>query len=462
MKSAVAPSVISPSLTGRIFGPIVIANIAAWLVILTINILGEATIDIWHRTSEVQHRGEIIETCATEQEAIMTAKVIAVLYEWSPDVPILFELWSHDNRRLFFNQKKITFTYSPLMGDPQKVTQVVANGKKYNLIRHDGRRWSLRVAIPQPLQPLHEYIAEFATAPTFLSPLAISFSALLLLLWLAVTRGLMPLRLLTRHVAERPATDLSPLNVAIKNAELKPMAAALDAMMLQLKASVEREQSFIQHAGQQLHMPMAQITALVQILASDASAQDKQLAEQQIDEVIARTSHLIQQLLEMARVDGLPAQDKQMVDVAQLVRLHLAKSIPGARARQIALTLEAAQILPHYMERNSFQLILHNLLDNAIRYGRVGGMVEVELKKDGESLLLSVADDGSGIAVEEREQVFERFYRGAGSDTLGAGLGLAIAREAAKRMGATVEILDGLQGQGCRFLVRVQGENAIN
>jgi signal transduction histidine kinase len=448
------------SLASRIFIPIVLANIAVWLIFLTQDILEEATIDIWRRTAEVEERSAMLETCTTEQEAIMLAKVLAAVHEWSPDVPILFELWTAKNQRLFFNQKNLRFTYVPLQGDPNKITEVVANGHKYNLIRHDGPRWSLRVAVPQPLQPLHEYIAEYAAYPKFSRPLALSFSVLLLALWLAASRGLLPLRLLALRVAERPVSDLSPLHFDARYAELKPMAAALDAMLLQLKGSVEREQSFILHAAQQLDSPMEQINALVQVLASESSVVDKQLAVQQIDQAIARTSHLIQQLLEMARVEGLPVQDRQTQDMAQLVRQYLAKIVPAARARNIALVLEAPQNLPHCVERNSFQLIFHNLLDNAIRYGPVGGMVEIELKKDGDDLLLSVADDGPGIDINQRERVFERFYRGAESDSFGSGLGLAIVRQAATRMGATVEILDGLQGRGCFFLVRIPGEKS--
>ena len=448
---------IHKRLTVRIFIPIVLANIAVWLTFLTQNILEEATIDIWQRTSEIDRHIGALETCTTEQEAILVAKVIAAKYEWSPEVPILVELWTKNNQRLFFNQKKIWFTYPPLIGDPDNITEAVANGKKYNLIRRDGRRWSLRVAIPQPLQPLHEYIAEYAAEPGFTRPLALSFFVLMLALWLAATRGLLPLHLLARRVAERPATDLSPLHFDARYAELKPTVAALDAMLLQLNQSVEREQTFIQHAVQQLRSPMAQITALVQVLASDSDVLEKQRAEQQIDDAIAHISHLIQQLLEMARVEGMLVQDKQVQDIAKLVRQDLAKIVPGARARQIAISLEAQQTLPHCLERNSFQLIFHNLLDNAIRYGREGGMVEVELSTDGDSLLLSVADDGPGIGVEERERVFERFYRGVGDDTFGSGLGLAIVRQAAKRLKATVEIADGLHGRGCRFLVRIPG-----
>lgn len=455
---------LHPSLKRRIFVPLFVANIAVWLTVLALNILTEATIDVRGRVGEAQLRSSTLETCTTEQEAIMAARVLAVLYEWSPDVPILFELWSNEahasqpSRRLFFNQKNLKFSYAPLIGDPNKVTEVIANGKKYNLIRQDGPRWSLRVAIPQPLQPLHEYIVEYGTDREYLSQVATSFFLLTLMLWVAMTRGLLPLQLLAERIAERQESDLSPLKVNAKYAELQPMAQALDALMLQLNASVEREQTFIQHAGQQLQQPLAQIAALVQILASESDASEKQAASEQIDTAIARTSHLIQQLLEMAWVDGVQTQDKQSQDIAELVRLHLAKIIPSARAKQISLSLEAPEHLLHYVERNSLQLILQNLLDNAMRFVRVGGMVEVELTTDGASLVLSVADDGPGIRVEERELVFERFYRGAGNATFGSGLGLAIAQQAAMRMGATLTISSGLQGQGCCFVLRIPGK----
>jgi two-component system, OmpR family, sensor histidine kinase QseC len=455
---------LKPSLRRRIFIPLFVANIAVWITVLTLNILAEPTIDVRNRTGEVQRRSAILERCNTEQEAIIMARVLAVFYEWSPDVPILFELWRSEShspqpgRRLYFNQKNLKFNYAPLIGDPGKVTEIVANGKKYNLIRQDGPRWSLRVAIPQPLQPLHEYITEFGTQREYLTQMATSFFLLTLMLWAAMRRGLQPLQLLAQRIAQRQESDLSPLNVDAKYAELQPMAQALEAMMLQLGASIGREQTFIQHAGQQLQQPLVQITALVQILASEANAAEKQAASEQIDAAITRTSHLIQQLLEMAWVDGMQIQEKHSYDIAELVRLHLAKTIPGARARQISLALEAPEHLPYHLERNSLQLILQNLLDNAIRYGQIGGMVEVELSKEGDSLLLSVTDDGPGIPADLRESVFERFYRGADSASFGSGLGLAIARQAAKRMGATLTISTSLQGQGCRFLLRIPGE----
>jgi len=95
------------------------------------------------------------------------------------------------------------------------------------------------------------------------------------------------------------------------------------------------------------------------------------------------------------------------------------------------------------------------LIDNAIRYGKDGGRIVIDLQRAGSSLTLAVADNGPGIASSERTRVFDRFYRGTGHETPGTGLGLTIVHEAVTRMGGDVCITDGLDGSGCRFLVRI-------
>ena len=131
----------------------------------------------------------------------------------------------------------------------------------------------------------------------------------------------------------------------------------------------------------------------------------------------------------------------------------LAGAVPRASKRGIELSLDAPDRLVFPLDRSAFQSALNNLIDNALRYGRDGGRVNVTLQADGEYLTLLVADDGPGISPASREHVFERFWRGTGHDVPGAGLGLAIVRQAAGRMGGTVHIEDGLDGRGVAFRI---------
>jgi signal transduction histidine kinase len=122
----------------------------------------------------------------------------------------------------------------------------------------------------------------------------------------------------------------------------------------------------------------------------------------------------------------------------------------------VEVSLEAPEKLEACVDALAFQTVLQNLIDNAVRYGRRDGHVIVELELVSlppASVMLSVSDDGPGIAEVERPRVFERFYRGQNVESTGAGLGLSIVKQATARMGGSIQLVTGPGGHGCRFEV---------
>ncbi len=104
---------------------------------------------------------------------------------------------------------------------------------------------------------------------------------------------------------------------------------------------------------------------------------------------------------------------------------------------------------------DSLAILAANLVDNAIRYALPDGRVVVRVRRDGGDAVLEVADDGPGIADDDRARVFDRFYRGANVEAPGSGLGLSIVRQIADLHGGTLEIADGLDGHGVTFRLRL-------
>jgi signal transduction histidine kinase len=153
--------------------------------------------------------------------------------------------------------------------------------------------------------------------------------------------------------------------------------------------------------------------------------------------------------MEMAR------QERTVTDVAQLVRQELVQFVPAAARRDMEVTLEAPDKLTFTLELHPLRSILQNLVDNAIRYGRDGGKIGVDLLLEAEKLVLTVVDDGPGIEPQARARVFDRFQRGTGHDVSGSGLGLTIVQQAATRMGGTVTLAAGPNGRGCSFIVSI-------
>jgi two-component system sensor histidine kinase QseC len=289
--------------------------------------------------------------------------------------------------------------------------------------------------------------------------LLIALPCVVLPVWLATARGLAPLRRFSVMLAARGPGDLSPVGMTVRHAELIPIAAALDQLLGRLRHRMAAEQSFVTNAAHELRTPLAVVAAQSHVLARAEHAAQRIEAQGQLQAAIARASHLIQQLLVLARMDTERSPRRTAQDIAQLVRQQMACFVPAASARGIELSLEAPDRLIFPVEVESFQSVLQNLLDNAVRYGTDGGSVMVTLNANGSDVTLAVTDDGPGIPEAERSRVFDRFYRlDRGSNVSGTGLGLAIVKQALARLPGEVRLGEGMDGRGSCFTVVIRSQ----
>lgn len=328
--------------------------------------------------------------------------------------------------------------------------------QRYRVYTASSARWRLSIArqIPRAetsFRSIGETLAvvAFLTLPFMLVPL-----------WIAVAGGLRPLRRLSRSIAARGPDDLHPLVTGTSYEELLPLTASLDRLFAQLRAKMEREHAFVADAAHELRTPLALIAAQAHVLVKAHDGPQRALAERQLEHGIARASHLIAQLLALAHVDSDEQRALALTDVAGLARQELALLAPAAFARRLELSLDAPDVLMHALDAHALRSILHNLAGNAIRYVHEGGQVALELASCEGMLTLTVTDNGPGIAPAQRDLVFERFYRGQQQDAHGAGLGLAIVRQACTRLGGSVVLAGGPGGAGCRFTVILPGAAA--
>ena len=290
-----------------------------------------------------------------------------------------------------------------------------------------------------------------------LQGMTIAFPILLLTAWLAVSHGLRPLRRLSQAITARGPAALSPVGIEARHAELKPLVTALDDLLMRLRHKVESEQLFVANAAHELRTPLAVITAQAHALVKAGTATEQVEAESRLNSAIERASHLIHQLLAVARLQMEMPTELSTVDVALLAQKELANFVPAAFERNIDISLSAPDKLLFLLEAHTFRSILQNLIDNAIRYGREDGTIVVELQLRAGALVLCVADDGPGISETERERVFEQFYRGRGrNDARGSGLGLTIVKQAVTRLSGRIEVGPGLGGRGCSFVVEMR------
>lgn len=339
----------------------------------------------------------------------------------------------------------------PARAPDGRITETEVHGQVHRIYAGRSDRWVLTIA--EPKRSDAAFLAR--NARTLLPYLLLAAPFVLLPVWLSVRNGLRPLQQLARLIAQRGQDDLRPVGFDARHRELKPLEQSLDHLFAQLRQKVGRERAFVQDAAHEIRTPLAVITAQAHVMARSPSEEERTQAQAHMEQAIARTSHLAQQLLDLAALDEAQRPAPRDLDVAQWLRAALAQAAPQAMARQIELSLEAPDSLHARLDQPALESIAHNLIDNAVRYTQAGGNVSATLCQNSGWLHLAVQDDGPGIPASEQHKVFERFYRGLGHAAHGSGLGLAIVRQAALRMGGQVRVGAGLNGRGVGFFATI-------
>lgn len=276
-----------------------------------------------------------------------------------------------------------------------------------------------------------------------------------ILVYMGLTRGIAPLRLLQERIHRRRPADLSPIPVQRVPEEVRPLVVAFNQMMGRLEENLQAQQRFIAQAAHQMRTPLTGLKTQTEIALSETDPAQMRNALLLIAESTDRASHMINQLLILARAEASHEKLHQVMplDLDALARSVTEEWVVRALAKRIDLGFEDRG-RPLMIKGVPLLLreLLNNLIDNAIKYTPPGGHVTVRAS-GGRQARIEVEDDGIGIAVEERESIFERFYRVLGTDAEGSGLGLPIAAEIAELHQARIELLTGRTGVGSLFRV---------
>lgn len=272
---------------------------------------------------------------------------------------------------------------------------------------------------------------------------------------LGLRRGLAPLIRLRDAVRSPDRSDLDPVEIHDAQTEIRPLIDALNAYMERVRAQMAAQRRFIANAAHQLRTPLALLSTQASYALRENAAEKRQEALVALQASSGKLARLAEQLLTLSRAEpGSRRPRADRIDLTEAARQVLEAHAPAALARNIDLGLEEAGPVPVVGDGTMLREMIVNLVDNALRYSRAGGSATVKLAAMNSNALLTVSDDGPGIPAEEREHVFERFYRVAGSSEEGSGLGLAIVREVVENAGGSVTLGDAVSG-GLKVEVRL-------
>jgi two-component system OmpR family sensor kinase len=308
------------------------------------------------------------------------------------------------------------------------------------------RSGDLRIQVAQSMDVIREAVGGIALAT--LLPIAILLPVLAAVLGFAIRRQLRPLNEAAATIAKRPPLSLDLLPDEQIPTEVRPLVQEINRLLNRLRTAVDREQRFVTDAAHALRTPLTALQLQAEVLEGGKDSTERAARLAELRAGIRRIIRLSEQLLSLARSEseGGPINVTSELDptLAEIAALYEA----AARARDIDLQVEAGSGARVYGNARRLTLIFGNLLDNSLRYTRLGGHIRIRSASVDSHAHIQVWDEGPGLPPHELECVFERFHRSSGEEGTGSGLGLATVRTLVQQLGGSVVLENRVDHSG--------------
>jgi len=287
-------------------------------------------------------------------------------------------------------------------------------------------------------------------------PFAFFIPVLALLVWLSIGRSLAPLKRLAKEVSRRHPDSLEPISIKRVPQEVLPLIESLNTLLVKLHGALENERRFTGDAAHELRTPLAAIKTQAQVLQRADSTETHGSTIDNILQGVDRATHLVEQLLTMARMDAQESvQDNEQTDLLAVTRSVISDYGQMAIDKSIEISLQTdCESCPVQGQSNILGIMIRNLVDNGIRYTPEQGKVTTSIEVDKDGTRLCVTDTGPGIPHNERRHIFERFKRLPEAMSNGTGLGLSIVLRIAELHNAKISLCDREHGSGLVFCVQ--------
>ncbi|MFL9609832.1 sensor histidine kinase [Methylobacillus sp. Pita2] len=268
----------------------------------------------------------------------------------------------------------------------------------------------------------------------------------IVVLWIGVGRGLQPLAQIRAQINARSETDLSPMDEGKAPVEVREIIVALNSLLARLDHSLKLQNQFLANAAHQLRTPLAGLQMQLE-LASEQSPEERMQSHERMVVSTRRIVRLANQLLALARAEGEGEVNKfAELDISNAIEAMATEWLARADAKSIDLGFD---LHPAKVSGSLWQIqeMLANLVDNALRYTPMQGNITIRCRQQEQEVVIEVEDNGPGIPPDQREHVFNRFYR-LDEGPEGCGLGLSIVREIVRRHDGKVVLSTPLSKRG--------------
>lgn len=386
-----------------------------------------------------------------------------------PDVPkrlfghryesqLAFQIWTNENK-LALRSANAPVAF-PLTDKEYGYDDRTVMSHRWRVFSLPDDNSTIVVKVGQRYEIRQKLIGNVATQT--LVPIVVALPVLALLIWLGIGRAMAPLVRLARQVEIRAPNHLQPVETTRVPKEAMPLVESINNLFGRLDRAFDGERRFTSDAAHELRTPLAGLKAQAHVALKSNNIESRAKALNQVVKGVDHATHLVQQLLTLARLDpDSGIAEYEDVNLSNVSGEVLANLIPYAESKAIKLSLlDEAGAGKNLIKGNkdALAILFRNLVDNAIRYTPENGTIDVTIFRNDSYITVRVADSGPGIPEDDREQVFKRFYRRLGTQASGSGLGLSIVSRITELHHAEIK-LDESVYKGLQIDVIFKAEN---
>lgn len=357
---------------------------------------------------------------------------------------LAFQLWT-DKGRLVMRTSSAPLT--PLSDINHGFSRIDLDGHSWHVFSLPDHEGKLIARVAQQDDIRTELIDDIAWE--HIKQVVWGFPLLTFVVWIIVGRSLSPVRKLTQNVEDQDATRLILLEEKGIPYELQPLVQANNRLLGRVKQAIESERRFTADAAHELRTPLAGIKTQAQLARKTKDDEIRENALVSMDEAVDQLTHTVYQLLTLARLDPKSEiPDCGSVNLIERVTRIVSDLEPMAFKKHIELSMEQTDRSIIHANATTLDILLRNLIDNAVRYTPQGGQIKIRVEKKNDETVFLIDDNGPGIPDSLKDKVFHRFYRNldATGQAFGCGLGLSIVERIVKLHNADIELDDSIYG----------------
>ena len=363
---------------------------------------------------------------------------------------LAFQIWDGDGRLLMRSANAPLEPLSPHVGIFQTRDVYGSEVRTLSITDPVG---DLYVHVGQNIEIRRENATEILESLVYI--MLFAFPVFLWLIHKGVSQGTQLLNDLSEKIARRTEDGLSPIGMGDVPLEIRGIVDALNTLMTKLSAMLGRERQFIADASHELRTPLAGIKAHAQLALKNKG--HEHIALTRIVEGVDRTTQLANQLLTLSGIDAMnEIKQPAAIDVRKLIERVIENLQAGIDKKSIQVSTRFLTRQHLFGNEELLYILLRNLIDNAVRYSPQGSEIKVGYQLEQQTLTITVDDQGPGIPPDQRERVFDRFYRDIDAQSDGSGLGLAIARQVASLHKAEIALASTEREHGLSVTVSFQ------